>query len=218
MGRTTPVQVSGLTGATSLVAGGAHTLALKGECEVWAWGWNRNGQLGIGVADRDAHPTPTQVSGLCGTTITLPAVNLNPSSVSFGSQAIGTTSPTQAVTLTNGGTAVLSIASITTNDDFAQTNTCSGSVGVGASCTISVSFTPTTGGNHVGMLTITDNATDSPQTVQLAGSGPIPVVGFTPGSLDFGNQAVGSSSSSRTMLLTNSGSADLAVSGVSVTG
>ena len=59
-----PVQVSSLTGVTSVAAGGNHSLALKSDGTAWAWGQNSFAQLGDGSAtERD---TPVQVSGLTG--------------------------------------------------------------------------------------------------------------------------------------------------------
>jgi alpha-tubulin suppressor-like RCC1 family protein len=60
--RTTPVQVSGLSGVTAVAAGVSHSLALKGDGTVWAWGYNSNGQLGDGTATQ--RTAPVQVSGL----------------------------------------------------------------------------------------------------------------------------------------------------------
>ena len=61
-----PVQVSGLTGATQVAAGGYHALAVKSDGTVWAWGFNAWGQLGDGT--NDDRSTPVQVSGLTGVT------------------------------------------------------------------------------------------------------------------------------------------------------
>ena len=55
--------------------------------------------------------------------------------------------------------------------DFAQSNDCPASLGLGASCTIDVTFTPTSEGAHVDSLTITHNAAGSPDTVMLTGTG-----------------------------------------------
>ncbi|GDX40608.1 hypothetical protein LBMAG21_09000 [Armatimonadota bacterium] len=65
--RSTPVQVSGLTGVTQVAGGGNyHSLALKSDGTIWAWGYNAVGQLGDGTTtDRN---TPVQVSGLTGVT------------------------------------------------------------------------------------------------------------------------------------------------------
>jgi len=100
-----------------------------------------------------------------------PEVFLSVSSLSFGSQKVSTTSPPQMVTLTNSGSATLTITSIVATGDFLATNTCAGSVAVGASCTISVTFTPTVTGARVGVVDITDNAGDSPQDIDLTGTG-----------------------------------------------
>src|SRR5437660_49853 len=84
-------------------------------------------------------------------------VTLSPSSLSFPSQLVNTTSAVQTVTLTNTGTAALSVTSIVASGDFMQTNTCGTSVAAGANCAISVTFTPTATGTRTGAVTITDN-------------------------------------------------------------
>jgi hypothetical protein len=102
-------------------------------------------------------------------------VSLSASSLPFGSQSVGTTSAAETVTLSNTGNATLSITSmaITGNNasDFAQTNTCGSSVAAGANCTIAVMFTPSVLGVRTAALSISDNASGSPQTVALAGGG-----------------------------------------------
>src|SRR2546425_430157 len=98
-----------------------------------------------------------------------------PASLALGSQALGTTSAPQAVTLTNPGTATLTITSITitgTNSrDFAQTNTCGSSLNANASCTIAVNFTPAAAATRSAQVSISDNAIGSPQNVSLTGTG-----------------------------------------------
>ena len=118
----------------------------------------------------DNAPTSPQVINLSGTT-SVPLASLSPTSLSFGSVPIGTTSQSKTVTLRNSGTATLNVASIAVSDEFAETNTCGAIVAVGGSCTISVTFTPTTGGTHSGKLTITDDASGSPHVVSLTGDG-----------------------------------------------
>lgn len=73
--------------------------------------------------------------------------------------------------LTNTGTASLAISGIAASGDFAESNNCGGSVTAGSSCTISVTFTPTTTGTRPGTLSISDNAAGSPQSVVLSGTG-----------------------------------------------
>jgi hypothetical protein len=89
----------------------------------------------------------------------------------FASQLAGTTSDPQTVTLSNTGTATLTISSITASGDFSASDTCGTSLVAGSNCPISVTFHPTAGGSRTGTLTITDNAFDSPQHVALSGTG-----------------------------------------------
>ena len=99
----------------------------------------------------------------------------NPSSLTFASQALNTTSTAQTVTVSNTGTAAATVSGIAASGDFAQTNTCGTSIAAGGSCTVSVTFTPTASGTRSGSLTVTSNATDSPATVALSGTGAGPV-------------------------------------------
>jgi hypothetical protein len=98
-------------------------------------------------------------------------LSTNPTSLTFGTQALNTTSASQAVTVTNTGTAAASVSGVSTSGDFAQTNTCGTSIAAGASCTVNVTFRPTASGTRTGTLTITSNATNSPTTVGLTGTG-----------------------------------------------
>lgn len=100
-----------------------------------------------------------------------PVVALAPTSLTFPGQQINTTSSAQIVTLTNSGKAPLSITSIAATGNFVQTNTCGNSVAAGANCLISVTFAPSTAGPLSGVLTVVDNASGSPQTVPLSGTG-----------------------------------------------
>ena len=98
-------------------------------------------------------------------------LSAGPSSLSFASQAPGTTSAAQTVTLTNSGSAAASVSGVTTSGDFSQTNTCGSSIAANGSCTVSVTFTPTVAGTRTGTLTIAGNASNSPTTVGLTGTG-----------------------------------------------
>ncbi|MFG1805084.1 choice-of-anchor D domain-containing protein [Streptomyces sp. NPDC049040] len=106
-----------------------------------------------------------------GTTPTSATLSVSPSSVTFATQAPGTTSAAQNVTVTNTGTAAASISSVTASGDFTQTNTCGSSLAAGAGCTVAVKFAPTASGTRTGTLTINSNAGNSPTTVALTGTG-----------------------------------------------
>src|SRR5258708_2369905 len=79
-------------------------------------------------------PSPAQVD------VTAPAVKLVPTSLTFGQQVIGTVSGGQNVTLTNSGTALLTITKIQASAGYGESNTCGSSVKAGKSCTITVTF------------------------------------------------------------------------------
>lgn len=100
-----------------------------------------------------------------------PNATLSPTNLSLGNEVIGTTSPAQAITLSNYGTSTLSVTSITASSSFGETNTCSSTLASGASCTINLTFTPSASGNVSGTLSVTDSAPGSPQTVVLTGTG-----------------------------------------------
>jgi hypothetical protein len=98
-------------------------------------------------------------------------IGIFPSTLTFGSQTINTTAPAQLVSLTNTGTDVLNVTSITPSGDFAAVNNCGTTVAVGASCGVSVTFTPTATGARTGTLAFVDDASGSPHQVTLNGTG-----------------------------------------------
>jgi hypothetical protein len=100
-----------------------------------------------------------------------PAVTLSPTSLNFGSVVVGTTSAVKNVTLINSGSAPLTISGISVTGPFTETNTCGTTVAPRQKCTISVTFSPINTGVATGAVTITDNASNSPQTVSLSGTG-----------------------------------------------
>jgi hypothetical protein len=106
------------------------------------------------------------------TTLLQSTVALSTFSLSFGKQAVGTTSPAKTVTLFNAGLSTLHISSISTSGDFIlQSNGCGTTLASGASCKLSVVFHPTVAGTRKGGLFIADDALGSPQTVSLSGKG-----------------------------------------------
>jgi hypothetical protein len=145
-------------------------------------------------------------------------VTLSPTNLAFGSQLIGSTSATQAITLTNSQSVSLSITNIATTGDYAQTNNCGASVAANASCTINVTFTPTLAGTRTGTLTVTDNGPGSPQTAGLSGIGGQTGVTLAPTGLTFANQNVGSTSAAQAVTLTNNRGVGLAIASVATSG
>lgn len=105
------------------------------------------------------------------------AVTLNPAStLTFpGTPTQGTSTAAQNVTLTNSGGAPLQVLSavlsgLNSSDFSISADTCGGSIAANASCTISIVFSPQAAGVRTTTLTITDNATNSPQSLTISGT------------------------------------------------
>ena len=150
-----------------------------------------------------------------------PAASLSATSVTYGSQSVGTTSAPQTVTLSSNGTAPLHITSIVASGDFAETDNCGKGVAAGSTCSINVTFAPTASGTRTGTLTINDNSRISPQTVSLTGtatSAGQPVVSLSTSNLSFGNQPLGATSAPQNFTLTNTGGSPLSITGTAIAG
>jgi len=125
------------------------------------------------VTDNSGYITGNQHTVNLTGTGAAPGVSVSPTTLTFSSQAVGTSSPSQPVTLTNSGSEALSISGITTSGDFSQTNNCGNSLAAGSACTINVTFTPTAVGARTASLVITDNSggeSGSQQTINLTGT------------------------------------------------
>ena len=106
-----------------------------------------------------------------------PVAALSPAAgLDFGDSPVGQTAAAQEVTLTNSGNAPLTISSRdlggTDPGDFERGDTtCGDTLAAGAECTTSITFTPTAAGARAATFQVTDNATGSPQSVSLSGTG-----------------------------------------------
>jgi uncharacterized repeat protein (TIGR03803 family) len=162
---------------------------------------------------------------LINPTANAPVATLSGSELAFDSQLVKTSSPTQAITVTNTGSSNLNFPSggvtITGSNaaDFSvSANTCSGAdVAPGAACAAKVTFTPSFVGSESASLNIADNAATSPQTVRLSGTGVTsPAVTLSTGSLAFSTEPVGSMSATQTVSVKNTGGSALAVSNLTI--
>jgi hypothetical protein len=120
---------------------------------------------------------------------------LSAPSIAYATQVVGSSSAIQYVTLTNSGGAALAISAVAVSGDFSVTNNnCGSSLSAGGQCTISMNFAPTASGSRSGTLTISDNASGSPQTVLLSGTGSSANISSNPTSLSISSPG-GSASS-----------------------
>ncbi len=151
-----------------------------------------------------------------------PGDQLWPVSLNFGSHEIASSSTPLIATLSNSGTASLSIGSITLTgldaSDYSLTDTCGTSLAAGAKCDISVTFTPTAASTRYGILTVMDAATNSPQLVKLTGIGTTSSMTLTAASLSFGTQLIGTSSVPQKSTLANTGSTTVNIASIVASG
>jgi hypothetical protein len=142
----------------------------------------------------------------------------NPASVSFGSVAVGSDG-LQSITLTNSGTASITISSAeASGTGFAIAGLSTPmSVGAGQSVRFSASFTPTSAGNASGNISIASDAPGSPMLIALSGTGAQAQIAIVPSSAVFGSVVIGNSNS-QTVTVSNSGTANLTISQAATTG
>ncbi|HLB91316.1 MAG TPA: choice-of-anchor D domain-containing protein, partial [Terriglobales bacterium] len=152
------------------------------------------------------------------TRVEAPAVTLTPASIAFPKEVVGETSAAKTITMRNTGTAILDITGIIPSGDFAiSANTCGATLGINATCKISVTFTPVQAGALTGAITISDNAPNSPQSVPLSGTGTAQAT-LTPASANFPKTTVGDTSAAKTFTLKNLQSVALTGISASTTG
>jgi hypothetical protein len=144
-------------------------------------------------------------------------VAVTPTSLTFGSLVVGTTSAPQNLTLSNTGGASFTGLTLTFTGPFSRATggggaagTCGTTLLAGANCTIGVVFSPTAAGNAPGSVAITGNVTVNGSPVSLSGTGVAVVrsASVTPTSLAFGNWA--NNSTAQTLTVTNTGNVALA--------
>jgi hypothetical protein len=165
----------------------------------------------VGVTGKGTTPVVTGV-----------AIEISPSTVSFGNVAMGQ-SATKTVTLTNTGTEALSVSGIA----VAGTGfTASGphlpiSLASGQSTSISAVFKPTAGNADKGTITITSNAAGSPSLIALSGTGTTGATAaaltVTPTTIAFGSVAVGSEQT-QTVHVENTGNETATISKLTISG
>jgi hypothetical protein len=149
-------------------------------------------------------------------------LTVSPSSLAFPNTKAGSASAGKFVTVTNSNTSAVSISSVgftgTNPGDFAiSSNTCGSSVAAGATCKIKVAFAPTALGARSAALTLTDSASNSPQSVSLTGTG-LAAVKLTPTTLHFATTAVGQTSAAKVATFKNLLKTSVTISGISVSG
>ena len=225
---------AGQTATFTVVAAGTAPLSYQ---------WQKNG-VNIAGATAASYTTPVTatsdsgstfpvvVSNTAGTvtsaaaTLTVNAapvagIQVSSSSINFGNEVVGSNS-SQALIITNTGTATLTITQVTeTGSAFSVSGfSVPLNVSVGQKTTITVAFQPTTVGAVSGNISIVSNAPGSPTSVGLSGTGIAATLtlGISPTSLSFGNVTTSTSSASQNVTITNTGNSNVTISQITLSG
>jgi len=149
------------------------------SCTIYvSFGPDSGGQKSASLVIGDNAADSPQTVALSGSGISTPQVTLQPGQLSFGSVTLGTTAPSESLTLRDTAGGPLHIGSIGITGaaaaDFSETSNCPATLGVGSSCTLDVSFAPAAEGTRTASLTVADDAAGGEQDVSLAGAGVAP--------------------------------------------
>ena len=219
-----PLDITGTSVSGSGFSGGADscsgaTLQANDQCSVTVkFLPTASGptQGSLSITSNQLAPFPVEVDG----NGTVPQAQVSPP-VNFATPL--NTPQTLAVTLKNVGQAPMNVqgATLSGSDEFSKTG--SGNCGSavlqpGDTCSAQIQFLPTSGGAVQGSVSFADDASDSPQQVQLSGTVLVPGIQANPTSVAFGNLVAGHLSATRQVTITNTGGANLRISDVTVGG
>jgi hypothetical protein len=150
-------------------------------------------------------------------------LTFSPASLTFTSQAFNSSSPAQTVTMKNTGASSATISSLAASGNYTVAGSGSTPCQAGSvlanngSCTMSVTFAPTYLGTIKGAVVVTDNAAVNQQVLNVTGTGVLPVV-FSPTSLTFAAQTVGTTSMPQGVTMTNNLAASLTKIAIAASG
>ncbi len=169
-----------------------------------ATGDGRSGELRAATYGRGIWEIPL----LTAVSSAAPAMTLDPTSLSFATQAVSTASAPQTITVTNNGNAPLTVTSVAVSANFAETDNCASSspIAVGSACSVQVEFLPAATGTLSGTLTVYGNVSGGQATTTLTGVGaPAAAIVLSPVSLSFPPTDVGATSAAQNIVIANTG-------------
>lgn len=168
-----------------------------------------SGCMGIGGS---ANP-PSQQNQNAGSS---PAIALSPSTISFGSVAVGGTA-NQSVTISNTGGSDLTVSQISAGATGLTVGRFSAPLTIhsGGQSTFDVIYSPKSTGSVSGVVSVMSNASSAPSTISVSGTA-VPATSLLSASstnLSFGNVAIGASAH-LSVTLANTGNSSVTISSV----
>ena len=166
--------------------------------------------------------TPIASGGMTGTGQNGPTspLTFSPASQSFGNVVLNTSS-SKTTTIKNVSAAAVNISSVTGSGYFTAkasgSTPCGGNLNAGASCTVTVTYTPPSVGSSIGGVTVVDNGSITTQVQNQSGSG-ILAVTMSPTSISFGTVSVGSTSTVKVVTVTNNTPTAVPINSVTASG
>jgi hypothetical protein len=179
-------------------------------------GDGRSGELRAATYGRGIWQIPL----LTAATVLQPAMTLNPTSLTFTAQAVATASAPQTITVTNTGSAQLTVSQVQTTGDFNETDTCATApIAVNQTCTIQVRFLPTATGSRAGLLTVYGNIPGGQATATLSGAATPPAaIILNPITLTFPATIINATSPAQNITISNTGATAIALQTPTITG
>ena len=149
-----------------------------------------------------------------------PAMSLAPNTLAFGVQAVDSVSAAQTITVTNTGSAALSVSRLARQGDFTETDTCTAApIAPGMNCSIQVSFRPAATGSRPGLLTVYGNVPGGQATATLSGTGSTgAAIVLDPVSLSFPSTTIHATSAVQNITISNTSSAAISLQTPAVSG
>ncbi len=149
-----------------------------------------------------------------------PAIGLSPTALTFSDQAVATASIPQSITVTNSGSAPLTVTGVVIAGDFTETDTCTfAPIAVSQTCTIQIRFSPAATGSRTGLVTIYGNVPGGQATATLSGTGtPAAPVILNPLILNFSATNINATSAAQNITISNTGGTDTPLQAPTVSG
>jgi hypothetical protein len=161
-----------------------------------------------------------QIPLLTAATAAQPIISLNPTSLAYGTQSIGTASTLQTITVTNTGFAPLTISLVVATGDFNETDNCEAApIAINQTCTVQVIFLPTATGSRPGILTVYGNVAGGQATATLLGTGsPASAIVLDPVVFTFPSTALNATSAVQNITISNISNAAVGLHAATIAG